>query len=170
MRCGQCHQSQNHTRNIFKYRTGQIWDKNIAFKRRMSYMPGQSIARDTRCPLCRGDDSQGHIFGSCMHPDMSKQYIARYDKAMRTVIQAFIKGQFGSHYLIADVAKIEGLKNIRVHGKRVPAFVLPDRFLQAKGLDPMVERGVLQGGAADIRSKMRPDMMIVEMIAADTSS
>ncbi len=91
-----------------------------------------------------------------MHPDMSKQYIARYDKAMRTVIQAFIKGQFGSHYLIADVAKIEGLKNIRVHGKRVPAFVLPDRFLQAKGLDPMVERGVLQGGAADIRSKMRP--------------
>jgi len=41
----------------------------------------------------RGDDSQGHIFGSCMHPDMSKQHIARHDKAMRTVIQAFTKGQ-----------------------------------------------------------------------------
>ena len=74
---------ESHKRNIFKYRTGQIWNKNIAFKRRMPYMPGQPIARDTRCPLCRGDDSQGHIFGSCMHPDMSKQYIARHDKAMR---------------------------------------------------------------------------------------
>jgi hypothetical protein len=48
-----------------------------------------------------------------MHPDMSKQYIyiARHDKAMRTVIQALTKGQCGSHYLIADVGKIEGLKD-----------------------------------------------------------
>ncbi len=100
---------ESHKRNIFKNRTGQIWNKKIAFKRHMSYMPGQPIARDTRCPLCRGDDSQGHIFGSCMHPDMSKQYIARHDKAMTTLIQDFTKGQCGSHYLIADVGKIEGL-------------------------------------------------------------
>ena len=112
---------ESHKRNIFKYRTGQFWNKNIAFKRRMSYMPGQAIARDTRCPLCRGDDSQGHIFGSCMYPDMSKQHIARHDKAMRTVIQAFTKGQCGSHYLIADIGKIEGLKDIGVHSKRVSA-------------------------------------------------
>ena len=158
---------ESHKRNIFKYRTGQIWNKNIAFKRRMSYMPGQPIARDTRCSLCRGDDSQGHIFESCMHPDMSKQYIARHDKAMRTVIQAFTKGQCGSHYLIADVGKIEGLKDIGVHSKRVPAFVLPDRCLQARGLDPAVERGFLQGGAAATRSKMRPDMMIVEMTTTE---
>ena len=84
-----------------------------------------------------------------MHPDMSKQYIARHIKAMRTVIQAFTKGQCGSHYLIADVGKIEGLKDIGVHSKRVPAFVLPDRCLQARGLDPTVERGFVQGGAAD---------------------
>ena len=133
----------------------------------MSYMPGQPIARDTRCPLCRGDDTQGHIFESCMHPDMSKQYIARHDKAMRTVIQAFTKGQCGSHYLIADVGKIEGLKDIGVHSKRVPAFVLPDRCLQARGLDPAVERGFLQGGAAATRSKMRPDMMVVEMTTTE---
>ena len=100
---------ESHKRSIFKYRTGQLWNKNIAFQRRMPYMPGQPIAKDTRCPLCRGDDSQGHIFGSCMHPDMSKQYIARHDKAMRTVVQAFTKGQCGSHYLIADVGKFEGL-------------------------------------------------------------
>jgi len=106
-------------------------------------------------------------FGSCMHPDMSKQYIARHDKAMRTVIQAFTKGQCGSHYLIADVGKVEGLKDMGVHSKRVPALVLPDRCLQARGLDPTVGRGFLQRGAADTQSKMRPDMMIVEMTAAE---
>ena len=38
----------------------------------------------------------------------------------------------------------------------------------SKGLGPYgVERGVLQGGAADSRSKMRPDMMTVEMTAAE---
>ena len=31
----------------------------------------------------------------------------------------------------------------------------------------MVERGFLRGGAADTRSKMRPDMMIVEMATAE---
>ena len=129
-------------------------------------MPGQPIARDTHC-ICRGDDSWGRIFGSCMHPDMSKQYIARRDKAVRTVIQAFTKGQCGSHYLIADVGKVEGLTDVGVHSKRVPAVVLPDRCLQARGLDPMVERGFLQGGAADARSKMRPDMMVVAMTAAE---
>ena len=102
-----------------------------------------------------------------MHPDMSKQYIARHDEAMRTVIQAFTKGQCGSHYLIADVGKVEGLKDIGVLSKKFPAFVLPDRCLQARGLDPAVERGFLQGGAAATRSKMRPDMMIVEMTTTE---
>ncbi len=34
-------------------------------------------------------------------------------------------------------------------------------------LDPTVERGFLQREAADMRSKMRPDMMIVEMKMAE---
>jgi hypothetical protein len=70
-------------------------------------------------------------------------------------------------YLIADVGKIEGLKDIGVHSKRVPALVLPDRCLQAGGLDPTVERGFLQGGASATRSNMRPDMMTVEMTTAE---
>ena len=57
-----------------------------------------------------GMASSIHIFGSCMHPDMSKHYIARHDKAMRTVIQAFTKGQCGSHYLIADIGKLRDSK------------------------------------------------------------
>ena len=58
-----------------------------------------------------------------------------------------------------------------MHSKRIPAFVLPafelsDRCLQARGFDPTVERGFLQGGAADTRSKIRPVMMIEEMTTA----
>ena len=89
---------------------------------------------------------------------------------MRAVIQAFTKGQCGSHYLDADVGKIEGLNDIGVYSKRVPAFVLPDRCLQARILDPTVERGFLQRGVADTRSKMRPDMMIGEMTTAETTT
>ena len=81
---------------------------HILYSHDVPYMPGQPITMDTQCAVCRGDDSQGHIFGSCMHPDISKQYIARHDKAMRTVIQAFTKGQCGSHFLLQI-----GLKSCR---------------------------------------------------------
>jgi len=115
-------------------------------------MPGQQIAMDRRCPLCRGDHSQGHIVWSYMHPDMSKQYIARHDKAMRTVIQAFTKGQCGSHYLIADVGKIEGLKDMGVHSKRVPAArEFPHLYSQTdvykQGLGPYGGEGFLAEGS-----------------------
>ena len=50
-----------------------------------------------------------------------------------------------------------------MHIKRVPAVVLPDRYLQARGLGS----GSLQREAADIWSKMRPDMMIVEFTIAE---
>jgi len=83
---------ESHKRNIFKYRTGQIWNKNVAFKKRTSYMPGQPMTRDAHCPPCRGDKWQGYIFGTCTLPDMSKQYIAEHDKAMRTVMQLSLKG------------------------------------------------------------------------------
>ena len=36
---------ESHKRNIFKYKTCQIWNKNIAFKRCMLYMHGQPIAK-----------------------------------------------------------------------------------------------------------------------------
>ena len=51
----------------------------------------------------------------------------------------------GSHYLIADVGKIERLTGMGMHSHRVPAFVLPDRCSHARGLDPTVER-FLAGG------------------------
>ena len=59
---------------------------------------------------------------------------------------------------LADVGKVEGLKNIGVHSKRVPAFELPDKCLQVRGLDPTVERGVLQrGGRHEEQDEVRHD-------------
>ena len=38
----------SHKRNIFKYRTALIWNKNMAFQRHVPYMPWPPIAMDTR--------------------------------------------------------------------------------------------------------------------------
>ncbi len=140
---------ESHKRNIFEYRTGQIWNKSMAFQRHVLYMPGQAIAMDTRCSLCRGDDSEGHISGSCVHPDMSKQYIARHDKAMRTDIQAFTKGQCGSHYLIAGVGKIEGLKDKRYRRAQQESsrICTPRQMFTSKGLGPCGGEGFLAEGS-----------------------
>ena len=45
---------------------------------------------------------------------------------------------------------------------KIPAFVLQDRCMHNRGLDPTVKRGPLQRGEADSRSKMRPVIMMVE--------
>ena len=81
---------------------------------------------------------------------------------MKTVIQAFTKGQCGSHYLFADVGNFEGLEDIGVHSKTSqPLYLQTER-----GLDPLAVGGG-GGGAADTQSKMRPDMMTVEMTGAE---
>ena len=79
-------------------------------------MLSEGIARDgcyRGClKVCRQGESGGHILGGSLHRslDVKKQYIARYDKAMRVVVQAFTKGGLGSLYLIADVGRARRLK------------------------------------------------------------
>ena len=78
-----------------------------------------------------------------MHPDMSKQYLARHDEAMRLIIQAFTEGQCGSHYLIVvDVGKIEGLKDIGLHSKS-SSICTPRQMFTSKGLGPYSGEGFL---------------------------
>ena len=85
---------------------------------------------------------------------------------MRAVIQAFSKGQCGSHYLIADVEKVEGLKSWEGTARE---FQHSSSQLDVckQGLGPYVERNFLQRGVADTRGKMRPDMMRSEMTMAE---
>ena len=62
------------------------------------------------------------------------------------MVQAYTKGQLGSFYLIADVGQLQGLRELVVHSKRVPAFVLANSNLQNRGLDSQVERSFLGAG------------------------
>ena len=94
---------------------------------------------------------------------MKKQHIARHDAMMRMLIKEFTKGAKGSHYLIADVGTTDALKDIGVHSKRVPTFVLPHSHIQytTQNMEPC--RNHLTCRVGDARWKMRPDMMVVEL-------
>ena len=55
---------------------------------------------------------------------------------MRMLIKGFTKGTKGGHYLVADVGTADPLKDIGVHRKRDPKFVLPDSHIQHTTQDP----------------------------------
>ena len=67
---------------------------------------------------------------SCSNADMLKQHIARHDAMVRIITKEFTKGAKGSHYEIADVGTADTIKDIGVHSKPVPKFVLPDFHIQ----------------------------------------
>ena len=77
------------------------------------------------------NDGAGHILLECTHADMKKQHIARHDAMMRMSVKEFAKGAKGSHYSSHDenVGTMDTLKDIGVHSKRVPKFVLPDPLI-----------------------------------------
>lgn len=61
-------------------------------------------------------------------------------------------------HLVAVVGMIAGLKDIGLHSKIAPAFVLPDSPLQARGLNPAVKRGLLRRGESYTeRRQTKPD-------------
>lgn len=76
-----------------------------------------------------------------------------------------MKGRSGGHYIIADVGQLEGLRELGVHGKRIPAFVLPDGNLPQSYM--AAYNAESDNDAQQTRSKLRPDMMIVEMSTAE---
>ena len=96
--------------------------------RKQAYMSSEGIARDGcyqgSLKVCRQEESGGHILG-CLHRclDMKKQYIARYDKAMRVVVQAFTKVGLVVLTRLQMLAALEGLKELGVNSRRVPTFV-----------------------------------------------
>ena len=93
---------------------------------------------------------------------MKKQYIARHDKAVRMLIKSLIKGKQGGNYIVADVGQMEQLKELGVHSKRIPSFVLPDSHMQAnQGSED--HKAALTACRDPDRDKMRPDVMVVEL-------
>ena len=95
--------------------------------------------------------------------DMKKQHIARHNAMMRMLIKGFTEGAKGRHYLIADIGTVDTLKDIGVHSKRVPKFMLPDSYSQHTTQHMKSCGNHLTCRVGDVRKRMRPDMMVVEM-------
>ena len=57
--------------------------------------------------------------------------IARHDKATMMLSCAVTKGKHGGDYMIGDFGKLEELKELGIHSKRVPSSVLPDSHVPA---------------------------------------
>ena len=99
------------------------------------------------------------MLGGCSHKEMKAMYIARHDKAMRKLLKQVLNGKHGAHYVIADVGTLEGLKQLGVHNKRIPSFVLQDDTLPAQDTCNCTQE---QTGTHE-RDKLRPDIMLVEL-------
>ena len=143
---------------IDKCRTGTLGNN-----KRLRVM---GLVRYSTCPICPLEDSIGHIMGGCSHADMKKQYIARHDKATTMLSNAMTKGKRGGDYMIGDFGKVEKLKEVGVHSKKIPSFILPDPHVQTGNQDHVDCRDGLTC-RDPVRNKMRPDIMMVEMTDAE---
>ena len=140
---------------------GQLWHMGRAWLYKAPYMKGQDVATNCNCPLCGLQDAGGHILGGCTHPEMRKLIIYRHDEAHRVIINAFNKETQGSHLLIADVGTQDVLKELGVHYKRIPKWVLPDNAIMH------MHQSVQAEGPSTVRDKLRPDIMLVELTSAE---
>ena len=79
---------------IFKYRYGQLWNTNIAFRQQRPYFPGLRISRPDRCPHCSQADSGGLMLRACRMPRMpvlKDMYIDSHDQVLRLQHQLMLK-------------------------------------------------------------------------------
>ena len=136
---------------ILKYRHGQLWNMKIAFQQQRPSFPGLRPPRSDKCPHCGQADSGGHILGGCKVPAFEAMYIARHDQALRLILKSIAKGDDGGYYKIADIRRTELIKDMGVSAKRIPPWLLPNSCLERANIDPAN------------RSRLRPDIMLVEM-------
>jgi len=62
------------------------------------------MTRNTRCPLCGGEVSIGHILGSCAHADISHMYTFWHDTAMRSLLKLIQTSSKGNYYALLMLA------------------------------------------------------------------
>ena len=90
-------------------------------------------------------------------PAFKAMYIARHDQALRSVLKSIAKGDHGGYYTIADIRGAELIEEMGVSAKRIPPWLLLHSCLERAHIDP-----------AD-RSRLRPDIMLVEMTLSDSA-
>jgi hypothetical protein len=141
-------------KRCFDYLYGQLWNAKLAqrFGRTIdgkrttghATSTGQPTAK-APCPICRGDDSGGHILGGCQHPHMHAMYIKRHNHAVCTIARYLSKGRNGGCFMIMDATARQNLPDY-VADSRLPDWLLPNT-------------------PEGIRSKMRPDLLLIPELA-----
>ena len=74
------------------------------------------------------------------------------------VLRSIAKGNHGGYHTIADIGRAELIEDMGVSAKRIPPWLLPDGCLERANIYP-----------AD-RSRLRPDIMLVEMTQSESMS
>ena len=156
----------NALRNVLKSRFGQTWNKGMAYIRKMPYIGHEGIARNNLCPLCNHPDSCSHIFGGCKHADMTKNYIARHNAAGKMILKAIKDGSCGNQYMIADLGTKDAMAEHGADGSRLPGFLARPQTIQKLNETSAEGCEWQQMDPAD-RLKLRPDVMLVDMLASE---
>ena len=128
----------------------------MAYKFRMPYMPGQSVASNRRCPLCGGADSAGHLLGECTHAFMKAACIERHNEAARLILGEVLKGHHGNRVVCADIGSQDKAGHLKVETDRVPHEVLSDNTFRKCKMEP------------SLRHKLRPDALVLETTNPDS--
>lgn len=135
-------------RNIYKLRYGTIWTAARAKTINRPYSTAAGNNRTDRCHLCHKlghseRDTQGHLLCACKHPALAALYIKRHNVALQKIQRTVsIHSHLGSYFTIMDATSAHALPH-GVASTRIPAWVLPNT-------------------PADIRARMRPDLLIFQ--------
>ena len=153
-----CHTSacsDSARRNIYKLRFGTLWTASRAKTINRPYSTAAGNNRTDRCHLChklghRQQDTQGHLLGACKHPAFAALYTKRHNVALQIIQRTVsIHSHLGSNFTIMDATSAQVLPH-GVASTRIPAWVLPDT-------------------PADIRARMRPDLLIFQGLLSSNS-
>ena len=85
-------------------------------------------------------------------------YIARHDQALRLILKSIAKDDHIEYYTMANIGRAELIEDMGVIAKQIPPWLLSDSCLERANIDP-----------AD-RSRLRPDIMLVEMTQSESMS
>jgi hypothetical protein len=136
-----------------KARWGQMWTRKMAFR--------FGLASSPNCPLCGEPDSAGHLLGGCSHPEAVAMKISRHDSSVKLVQKAIALSPLGGYYTIMDAGAEKDLPK-DVHGKRLPAWLLPP-----------VDASLTEAERAEqelTRKKLRPDILVIEGLSASDTT
>jgi len=109
--------------NIFKYRTGTLFNQKHAVRFKSS--------SSLQCPLCHQTDSALHILSGCQHPTISNMITERHNIVCRLIMKALSKASLLACIVSMDIGSKDRLaqQNLstpeHTSNRMVPKWLLP---------------------------------------------